>query len=114
MAFFKDRSEKIEREFMNHVSDEVKLRYKNPDPITLQEYEKFRGNSYERKLLLPKMDNETLIHQARHCLNFANQHNFRQLGKYEIARHYDQALSGDLIHMLIDRLEQLTAEITDK
>lgn len=48
------------KEYMSHVSDDTIKKLASNKEITLEEYKELRANSYERKLLIEKLDNEAL------------------------------------------------------
>ena len=90
-------------DFMSHISDEIRARAEHPEPVTLQEYQALRMNSYERKFLLPHIDNETLIYIARYSYSQIG----RRLTKHQIAEDYSEALMLEYAPLLCDRLEEM-------
>jgi hypothetical protein len=104
MKMFKKLYEEKKMEFFSQIGKDVLLREKDGKQISLKEFLKSRQNSYERKFLLKKVDNETLVYLAKHYIKNAGIE-FRKSGKYDVAEHYNHALKSEIIHMLIDRLE---------
>lgn len=90
------------KEFMSHVSDEVRARLERSDRITWEEYESMRANSYERKLLQGKLTDEALIKLLDYCYM---QSSFRRLHKYGLPKDYNEAVTGELLPMLLERLK---------
>lgn len=96
-----------EQEYLSHVSPEYLERLAKPEPISLQEYIDISCNSYERHLLYQKLSDEALLAAAKHTLLNSQ---FREIGKYELARSYDDALTGIFVPLLLARLDALISE----
>jgi hypothetical protein len=102
--FIRDKTDR----FMSNVSDHVKvtiLRLKEQGgQLTWGEYKALHPlNSYERKLLHPYLDDEALIRLTEICLGNSS---YQRLGDLSLARHYDEAIVGELTPMLIERIRR--------
>lgn len=108
------RSGRLKKEFMAHVRQEVVDLLKQPDPIDYETFRRFRGNSYERRLIHSKLSDEAYL-QFLEDVMLPNS-SFRELGKYQLAEHYDEALVGECIPELIKRVRRLlkSKDILDK
>jgi hypothetical protein len=84
--------------FASHLSAEAVIRYFDSRPITAEEYETLRGNSYDQHLLQPKFDDRALIAAAKHCLSNCQQ-------TRDLPSTYDEAMLSVYGPMLIQRLE---------
>ena len=109
MNGFKKFSEELEERFMSHISPEIRARVESGLPVTWTEYENLRGNSYERKVLYPLLDDEALVNLTELCLKNSS---CGRLGRFSLAKHYDEALIGEMLPMLLDRFKKRT-EVPD-
>jgi hypothetical protein len=66
--------------------------------ITLAEWEKFRGNSWEMELLIPRLDNEAFARVAREMVD-----NCRISGRRPFPT-YNEAVPGLIVPELLRRL----------
>lgn len=81
-----------------HIRPEALARYQDPRPIGFSEYAQSRMNTYERLLLLSKLDIDALTAAVRHAQNNAS-------GSFHrVPRHYDEWLVYAGIPALIDKL----------
>jgi hypothetical protein len=97
---------------MSNVDSRVKtviiLLKETKHQLTWDEYlNQFPLNSYERKLLLPYLDDNALINLTTQCMENSS---YQPLGDLTLARHYDEALIGELMPMLIKRLKMRIAK----
>jgi hypothetical protein len=53
----------------DHIRPEVRALAERCTPITIDEWEKFRGNSWETEFVLPKLDDKALAHVAEYILS---------------------------------------------
>ncbi len=88
--------------FMSNVRSEIVKLSKRKKKITWEEYSEMRTNSYERRILIENFDNNALIELTNYCIG---QVGF-PLGKYEIAKHYNDAIIRELAPLLIKRLKE--------
>lgn len=95
----KMREERKEK-FMRHVSDEVQERLADPTPIGLTEYSELRANTYERRLLAKKYDDQAFIAMLENSMKHSQ---FRELGEFEVVSTYDEAIVREYIPELIRR-----------
>lgn len=98
----KEIAEERKADFMPHVKEKVQNRIASGEPITKEEWLGMYTNSYERKLLIDLMDEETLLHDIKVNLENAG---IREMGKYELPKHYNDAIERLYIHELIRRFE---------
>jgi hypothetical protein len=105
--FLRERAELIETRFMEHVRDSVKQRLEQTALITKKEWDTFNGNSYERKLLHPLMDNECLINSIEY---YYSQTGWRKSYKFYIPSSYNDAIQTEFLPMLIERFKLLMEE----
>jgi len=95
--------QRLHDEFQAHVRPEIKELVERDDPMTWDEYNELRMNSYERKALLPKLDDRAVFHLLKYCLS---QSRFEKLRRYELAGTYDEAVTCDLLPEMMLRLEK--------
>lgn len=100
MLNFKERAEKRKQEYYSHVSPEMKALAERAEPITLDEWNNLRSNSYERKLLYKNLSNEALIHLSNYCIDQAG----GRLTDMMIASDYNESVIRELAPLLADRL----------
>jgi hypothetical protein len=62
------------------------------------------ANSYERKLLIPLLDDEALCKFTEYCMGQEG----GELGEYELARHYGDAVQREIAPLLVKRLRELS------
>ena len=94
-------------EFMENIRPEFDELRNRPEPITLAEYHEIRANSFERKHIFPRYDNETLLHVAKYCYG---QSRFSELGEFELSDTYDRAIVGEILPELLRRFEAMIAK----
>lgn len=110
MAFkgFEDTRRRLYEEYHSHVDDWVRERVASGRIITHAEFQEMRGNSWERKLLYPLLDNEALIHLTRYCIGNSSPMRDQLHG---IPAVYDESVIHVLAPLLIQRLEKAEKEI---
>lgn len=62
------------------------------------------ANSYERRLLVPILDDEALCRHAEYCMSQVG----RELGEHELAQHYGDAVQREIAPLLVERLREHT------
>lgn len=62
------------------------------------------ANSYERKLLVPLLDDEALCKLTEYCMGQEG----GELGEHELARHYGDAVQREFAPLLVKRLRELS------
>jgi hypothetical protein len=109
MAFtgIEEFMKKKEAEFMKYVDASVIDRFKEGTPITLEEFHNMRLNSYERKYLFPLFDDELLLWHIEYSLM---QEGNRELFKYDLPKHYTDAVLRQYLPELIRRFKNEMAE----
>lgn len=63
------------------------------------------ANSYERRLLIPLLDDEGLCRHAEYCMGQAS----RELGELELPQHYNDAVEREIAPLLVKRLRVASA-----
>lgn len=112
MAFklFEEEAAKRRAEFMAHVSPEVLALVEGLKALgrrlSRAEWEKLRMNSYERRLLVPLLDDEALCHLAASCIEQGGSK--AVLGEFELATDYNDAVRRELAPLLVERLRALS------
>lgn len=96
-------------DFWDHVQDKTKKILARPNRITLPEYKEMRGNSWDWKVIAPKMTNEALIYAVEH--NLKNCLSIKTTGRYSTDLIYEESLVNKLVPILMDRLEEMEEEI---
>lgn len=96
--------EKNRAEFNKKVSHEVLKRCQDPAPVTVEEYRSFRGNSYDRKLMHKKLDDHAFLELTEYCFS---QSTVKELGEFEVATTYDDAIARELFPSLLRRFKAL-------
>jgi hypothetical protein len=97
-----------EARFMEHVSDWVKERIAPDKPkITSCEWKGMRCNSYERKLLVQKLDDAAFIEDMEMCI-----HNVQTdcVGPWTIPGDYNVYVMTDGIKQALSRLKECRAQ----
>lgn len=88
-----------------HVGQDIKDRCSRGDDIGIEEYKQLRLNSYERRYILPTLDDETLDYVVRGCLHHCERHSTAT---------YDGVLQEYLVPELLRRLDVAkTKEVRD-
>lgn len=82
------------------ISDEVHALIQRGN-VTLQEYEEFRGNSWEHEAIVPALSNEALERYAQNILRYCT-HN--QTNGSRPCTTYDEAVAVILVPELLRRL----------
>ena len=106
MAFttLTDWAAKREAEYMAHVRPEFAAWLDSRDVVTYADFTEFCDahgmNSYERELMIPKLDNAALVHEAEHCL----QNCTRPPGKRPGVT-YDDQMMAVYVPLLLKRLK---------
>ncbi len=104
---FKSYAEKRRRKFYVHVRPEIKERVESGEPVTYEEYQKMRYNSYELKLVHDVLDDDALIRVTERYLA---EEGCSCIYKYDIPHSYKDAVLQQHIHELIKRLKSKLAE----
>ncbi len=102
--FLEERMAKIEERFMEHVRDSVKERTKQKVLITKKEWESFHGNSYERKVLHPLLDNECLLSVIEY---YYSQTGWKKSSKFDIPETYNETIQREFLPLLMERFKEL-------
>lgn len=89
------------KEYMSHVSDDVIKKLTSSKEITLEEYKDLRTNSYERKLLVEKLNNEALEYSIDLCMKNTSVPNYSSF----VPTTYEEALIHTYIPELLRRLK---------
>lgn len=89
-------------DFELSISGAVARRFETGKPISMQEFESMKLNSYEKKLLLPLLDKEALILYVKYCKRMST----NKIGKYSIPKSYEHFLATDAIDLLLAKLEE--------
>ena len=107
MAFklFEDAYNKRREEFYSHVRSEHRALAERKERITKAELPTM--NSYERRIIEPNLANDILMERAEYCMSQAG----RELGAFEIPRHYNDAVERLYAPLLVKRLREAEAEI---
>lgn len=93
----------IRQQFMSHVRAEIQARVlPEQPPIGLDEYKVMRLNSYERAVVHRKLTFEALTWLLEECLKNCQ---YRECTELQIPRHYDEAVIGELVPMLLRRIK---------
>lgn len=80
MAFkgFEEYAKKAREEFMSHVDQDIQDLASRGTPVTKEEFENLRINSYEAKFLIPHLTDEAFLwlieqyfHQVRESTDFS-------------------------------------------
>lgn len=93
-------------EFYSHVRPELRALAERKERITKAEIPE-RMNSYERRIIDPNLDNAALMELVEYCIAQAG----RELGEFEIPRHYNDAVERLLAPLLVKRLREAEAEL---
>lgn len=102
MADFLQRwYERARERFYAHVSPEVRILACREQRLTAAEVPA-RLNSYEQRLLVPRLDDAALCQHVERCLH----HVERPLGDFEIAATYQDAILRELAPLLVQRLRE--------
>lgn len=94
-------NEKKQR-FFSMISDQVMERYLKGTPITEKESNEIVVNGYEKRLLLPLVDNKALISMTKNALEHEDK---LEMAKFSIPKSYMEAILHMYIWELIRRLE---------
>lgn len=101
-SFFNSKKSKRKAEFMSNVSQEVKDRVATKEPVSYGEWKKFVGNSYERALLYPLMDDNCLMKTAQYFMDHGG---IRAVGPWELGIDYKDGLERVLLPLILKRLK---------
>lgn len=94
-------------EFYSNVRPELRALAERKERITKAELPD-RMNSYERRIIEPNLANDILMEWAEYCMAQAG----RELGEFEIPRHYNDSVERLYAPLLVKRLREAKAEIT--
>jgi hypothetical protein len=98
---FENIAKQNEIDWNSHISLVVQLRLDDPRPITWDEYENMRLNSYEQQEIIPRFDNDAFIKYAQ--ITLKNCSRIDTVCGREMPAHYDQA-AVQLLRMALGRL----------
>lgn len=96
----------------NKLSDKTIEFIKREDRITLEEYEKLRGNSFDWKTIYPMLNNKALISVVEH--NLKNCTSVKRSSRYCTDLVYEEALINTLVPILLDRIEELEEKLNNR
>lgn len=71
-------------------------------------YTAMRLNSFEKKLIVPKLTDEALINLVE--IYISNTKYPKKLGRYELSTHYEEGLIREILPLLIKRMKKLLGE----
>jgi hypothetical protein len=111
LDFLKNRAKKSKEEFLSYVQDKTFERIEKGTPITLEEYKGMRMNSYDRRMLQPLFDDETLIHVTKYALDIEGNTKFRDM---QIPAHYTESVLRVHVWELLERFEKMISEKRNK
>lgn len=110
--FLKEAAQKTEADFLSHVSLEVQMRLVDPAPIEWAEWQLMRMNSYERQLLIPRLDDRAFLNMLESHLESGG---IEESSKYaRPASTYQDQIQHSLIHQLRCRFELLLNRVEDE
>ena len=89
------------KDYMSHVSNETMKRLTSNRDITLEEYKDLRANSYERKLLTEKLNNEALEYSINLCMKNTSVPNHASF----VPTTYEEVLIHTYVPELLRRLK---------
>ena len=101
--FLTEFSKKLRDEFYSHVKPYALALAKRKERVTWDEYELFRGNSYERKLIHANLDDEAVLKLFEHY----QKNSRRELTEFKLAEHYDDAIQREIAPLLAKRLREM-------
>jgi hypothetical protein len=94
--------------FEVHIRDDVAALVRSCEKtdtrITLDLYLEIKLNSYEQKFIEPWLSDQALIHKIENAVKNRS----ARLGKYDLAKHYDEYLLTDGVDELLKRLKGKT------
>lgn len=96
---------KNNKNYMLHVKKEIVDRLNGLDFISLKEYKDIAANSYERKLLIEKLDDEAFEYALNQCLKNTSVPDHDSF----VPVTYDEALIHTYIPELLRRLKDKDA-----
>jgi hypothetical protein len=99
--------ERRKKEFFQYISPEILERFESGEEIDVEEFSEMWINSYERKLLFPLFSDKLLLKQLKYSMNQAG---YRKLYKYDVPKHYNDAIENMFLPELIERFEKLMEE----
>jgi hypothetical protein len=105
--FLEDRAERRKKWFLSHVQEKTFERFKKGTPITLDEYKGMRMNSYDRRMLEPLFDDETIIYVTKYALNMEGNTKFHY---HQIPSDYTQSVLKVHVWELLERFEKMISE----
>lgn len=91
----------VKAEFEKHISPEVWALVTRGKRIEWEEYEALQTNSYEKRLIHENLSDDALVKLYELCAK-----QVRPLLRYEIPRHYDDAIKLELAPLLAARLKE--------
>lgn len=98
-------------EFYSHVRPGYKALAERPERISHEEYtktvEEHGANSYEHRLLVQNLDDEAVCKIAEYCMSQSG----RELGEFNLAEHYGDAVQREFAPLLVKRLRDLHEKI---
>jgi len=98
---FKQEHEKHRAAFMDHVRPEYQELAVRPKLIEWDEWQNMRMNSYEQRLLTPRLTDEALVCVTEYYITQSS----RDLTEFELPKHYDDAVQRLLAPLLCERLK---------
>lgn len=93
--------------FYDHVKPEIRALCERPERVTLAEYMELRANSYERRILHQRLDDEALLWLAEYCMGQAG----RSLGEFDLPEHYNDAVEREIAPLLAKRLREAATQL---
>lgn len=106
IRFLKEFTEKRKAEFYANVRKKFAKMAERDEPITWEEYQQIRANSYERRLLHRNLDLDALLRLIKQF----QENTKRELMEYEIPTDYDDALQRELLPLLVKKVEESMPE----
>ena len=98
---------KRKEEFFQCISPDILERFESDKEIDIDEFSEMRINSYERRLLFPLFSDKLLLKQLKYAMNQAG---YRKLYKYDVPKHYNDAVENMFLPELIVRFKKLLGE----
>ena len=92
------------KDWKKKLSEETIEQIESNKPITSDEFNQMRGNSYDWKTRYPMLDNITLLERVQYTLD--NCTSIRRNSRFCVNSTYEESLLNSLVPILMDRLEE--------
>jgi len=105
MSKITENHKKAEKEFYSNIRPEILEIYESGREIPLSEWKEMRMNSYEMKLLEPRLSDEAFVHHFENALNNVSFPTTTYM--YKLNSTYDTWVQSEGIVELLERFKKL-------